>query len=350
MLSRKIFFLAFVLPLLLSCGAPAIPPTESIPVRETNVDTPVPTLVHLPVATIRPTSTPPAPTETALPPTIAPPATPLNTGTEMRDVIYCTMDGIPLKMDILFPYAGYGPWPMVLYIHGGGWISGSKLDHFGDVDVPALREAGYAAIAVSYRLAPNYRFPAMIQDVKCAVRYLRAHAAEYNLDPDRVGVRGASAGGHIVSLLATADNSAGWDVGEYLQYSSRVQAAVDMFGPADLADESFASMMSRLAPVLFGGAEVTPSMLALASPVTYISADDAPMLIMHGDQDALVPLKQSSLFYKALTAAGVPAELIVVENSEHGFQPLKGDFTIPTRAQITDLMIAFFDTFLKPPF
>lgn len=346
-LSRKISFLAFVLPLLLSCGAPSIPSAESIPVRATNVDTPVPTLIHLPAATIRPTFTPPAPTETALPPTIAPAATPLNTGIAMRDVIYCTMDGIPLKMDILFPFNGYGPWPMALYIHGGGWISGSKLDHFGDVDVPALREAGYAAIAVSYRLAPQYPFPAMIKDVKCAVRFLRAHAGEFNLDPQRIGVRGASAGGHIVALLATADESAGWDVGEYADYSSRVQAAVDMFGPADLADPSASNLLSRLGSFLFGTNEITDAMLRSASPVTYVSAGDSPTLIMHGDRDTVVSLKQSSLFYAALAAAGVPAELIVVQDGEHVFEPVDGDFTIPTRAQITDLMIAFFDKYLK---
>ncbi|MBV6397365.1 MAG: Acetyl esterase [Anaerolineales bacterium] len=343
-MTSKRFVLAFAVLILIACGVPPVPRMDAAPLIEDGLDTPVATLMRLPEATLRATAAPATPT---LPPTKRVPPTPLNTGIAMRDVIYCTNDGIPLKMDILFPFNGYGPWPAVLYVHGGGWIGGSKLDQFGDVDVPALREGGYIAVAVSYRLAPQYPFPSMIQDVKCAVRYLRAHAAEYNLDPDHIGVRGASAGGHIAALLATADESALWDVGEYANYSSRVQAAVNMFGPADLADASLAPALSRLGPLLFGTSDLTDALLHSASPVTYVSADDAPMLLIHGDRDTLVPLKQSSLLLAALTAEGVPAELIVVQGGEHVFEPVTGDFTIPTRAQITGLMLDFFNTYLK---
>lgn len=343
-MTEKRFIFAFAVLILIACGIPLPSPVETVHLFEDTPDTPVATLMRLPEATLRAADTPAAPT---LPPTERVPPTPLNTGIAMRDVVYCTNDGIPLKMDILFPFNGYGPWPAVLYIHGGGWIGGSKLDQFGDVDVPALRAGGYIAIAVSYRLAPQYPFPAMIKDVKCAVRYLRAHAAEYNLDPDRIGVRGASAGGHLAALLATADESALWDVGEYADYSSRVQAAVNMFGPADLADASFAATLGRLGPLLFGTSDLTDALLRSASPLTYVSADDAPMLLIHGDRDTLVPLKQSSLLYAALTAAGVPAELIVVQGGEHVFEPVNGDFTIPTRAQITGLMLDFFNAYLQ---
>jgi acetyl esterase/lipase len=307
-----------------------------------------PTLVHLPEATIQPPATSAPPPETRQPPTVTPPPTPLQTGMEMRDVVYCTTNNIPLKMDIQFPFRDRGPWPVVIYVHGGGWISGSKLDHFGDLDVPALREAGYTAIAVSYRLAPQYPFPAMIQDVKCAVRYLRAHAAEYNLDPDRIAVRGASAGGHIAAMLGVTDRSSGWDVGEYLDQSSRVQAVIDMFGPTSLTDRSAENLLALAGTSLFGDNSFSEHDLRLASPLSYVSADDPPMLILHGDSDAVVNLTQSKLFYRALVAAGVPAELVIVQNSGHEFEPVNGSPISPSRAEITQLMIDFLDRYLKP--
>lgn len=343
--SRKFLFLSIILLLALSCGLPPSPAFEDIPVVESTPTMISPTpMLQFEAATANIISTS---TETAMPPTQTI-STPLSTGIAIRDVTYCTMGGIPLKMDIFFPFLGNGPWPVVIYVHGGGWISGSKLDRFGDVDVPALREAGYITIAVSYRLAPRFPFPTMIQDVKCAVRYLRAHVGEYNLDPNRIGVRGASAGGHIVALLGTADESAGWDVGEYLEYSSRVQTVVEMFGPTDLTDESVKRLMRNMAPSLFGTENIEESMLVLASPVTYVGPGDAPTMIMHGDQDLLVDVKQAELFFNALITAGVPAELVIVKNSDHAFEPVEGDFTIPTRSQITELMIAFFDQYLKP--
>lgn len=308
---------------------PLLPTGTSIP----------PTLTATPFAPSTATVTP-----VLLTPTTAP--TPLTVGMVMREVTYCTMAGIPLKMDIHYPQTGYGPWPVVIYVHGGAWMAGNKLDPFGDVDVPALTRAGYMAISVMYRIAPDYPFPAMVEDVKCAVRYLRAHAAEYNLDPDRIAARGASAGGHIVSLLGLADASAGWDVGEYLEYSSRVQAVVDIFGPSDLTDEAFAADMNRELAAMFGIQTPTREMLRLASPITYIKPGAPPFLILHGDKDSTIKLKQSEDFYRALVAAGVPAELIVVRNGEHGFIPIDAEDTVPARAAITQIMISFFDKYL----
>ena len=334
---KKSALAGVLLILTLACGSVTPPASEPAPGYATTTLTPFapPPLTQTPL---------PA-TETATLPSTPP--TPLTMGMNMRDVTYCTMDGIPLKMDILYPFTGYGPWPVVIYVHGGAWIGGSKLDPYGDIDLPALRQAGYMAVSVSYRLAPEYPFPAMIQDIKCAVRYLRAHAAEYNIDPDRIGARGSSAGGHLVSLLGLADESAGWDVGPYLNQSSRVQAVVDTYGPTDLSDPAFFGLFRNAINALFRSRELTDELLASASPLTYISAGDPPFLILHGDRDEVVDLSQSQKLYDALVKAGIPAELIVVQGGGHGFKPLDDYYTIPTRAQITDLMVAFFDQYLK---
>ncbi|MBV6397378.1 MAG: Acetyl esterase [Anaerolineales bacterium] len=258
----------------------------------------------------------------------------------LADVTYCTMDGVELKMDFYYPETATQPLPVAMYVHGGGWRKGDKERGAGGAELPALQQAGFLAVAVNYRLAPEYELPAMIEDVKCAVRFLRAHADEYNLDPNRIGVFGGSAGGHLVSMLGTTDESAGFDVGEYLEYSSRVQAVVDMFGPVDLTD------------IVADDSETVQSALgdfdsALASPVTYVTPDDPPFLIIHGDADKLVPLEQSQSLLAALQAVGVPAELVVVTNAGHGLKPFQGLPISPSHVEIMELIVAFFEAQLQ---
>lgn len=253
------------------------------------------------------------------------------------DVTYCTMDSIPLKMDLYFPPQSDAPSPVLMYVHGGGWSSGNRQEIRGMRDLPIFTSAGYLVVAVDYRLAPTHHFPAMIQDVKCAVRYLRAHASEYNLDPDRIAAWGLSAGGHLVSLLGLADESAGWDVGEYLDQSSRVQAVVSMFGPVDL---TVLDPDSELMQTLFGVPYVDPADLVRASAATYISPDDPPFLIIHGDRDWVIPQAQSVNFDARLDAAGVPSQLVMVENAGHGFIPM-GKPLNPSVVEILQLMLAF---------
>ena len=155
---------------------------------------------------------------------------PAKLGTAERNVTYCTMNDLPQKMDIYYPASG-GPWPVIMYVHGGSWYQGDKAEGEG---WRGLNEQGFLVVSVNYRLGDyQTKFPAMIEDVKCAVRYLRAHASDYNIDPDHIGAIGASAGGHLVALLGTADESAGWDVGKYLEQSSRVQAVISLAGIAD---------------------------------------------------------------------------------------------------------------------
>lgn len=260
-------------------------------------------------------------------------------GAVEKDITYCTVDGVELKMDVYYPSENNGRFPVRMYVHGGGWSKGDKAQGAGAIEIPELQKAGFLVVSVNYRLAPEYVFPAMIEDVKCAVRSLRAHADEYNLDPNRIGVWGGSAGGHLVALLGTSDESAGFDVGEYLEYSSRVQAVVDMFGPTDLTVQFEGGYEG--ASRVFDGFDAT-----LASPVTYVTADDPPFLILHGEKDALVPIEQSEILLAALQSVGVPAELVPVVNANHSFKPDGGEIS-PSRREIAQLVVAFFEETLK---
>lgn len=309
--------LACGLPSALIAATPAAEPSAALPTADA-VSTPAP-----------PT---PAPTSLAFDAS--------KLGATDRDITYCTMDGVELKMDIYYPQTAEARWPVTMYVHGGGWSSGEKNAGAGALEIPALQSAGFLVVAVNYRLAPQYQFPAMIEDVKCAVRYLRAHADQYNLDPDHIGAWGGSAGGHLVNLLGTTDASAGFDVGEYLEYSSRVQAVVDMFGPADLTVPFEGGYES--ASRVFDGFDA-----ALASPVTYVTPDDPPFLLLHGDSDKLVPIEQSQELLAALQAAGVPAELVTVKNAGHSFKPAGSGPISPSRRQITQLVVEFFTRNLR---
>ena len=260
-------------------------------------------------------------------------------GTVQQDIIYRSRDGADLKLDIHYPNLVNGPVPTVVYVHGGAWIQGDKEEGAGTVDIPPLLEAGFAVVAVNYRLAPEYKFPAMIEDVKCAIRFLRANADRYGLATERMGAYGGSAGGHLVSLLGLTDSSAGWDSGEYAEYSSHVQAVVDMFGPTNLTGPFPAEAPVKCEDV-FGTCNVNDPVLRDASPVTWISADDPPFLILHGDKDEVVPLSQSETLHERLRDAGVDVTLVVVKNGEHGLWP-KADME-PSRSQLSKTIVEFF--------
>jgi acetyl esterase/lipase len=205
---------------------------------------------------------------------------------------------------------------------------------------------GYLVVSVNYRLAPQYKFPAQIEDVKCAIRFLRAKASNYGLNPEKIGVWGGSAGGHLVALLGTTDAGAGLEgSGGYSNQSSRVRAVVDFFGPAEL-NTMFRGHQLDVMENVFGVTDPESPVLKVAGPVTYISKDDPPFLIVHGDKDAVVPLNQSQILYDRLLAAGVPAKLVVVKNAGHTFTPTGGSIS-PTRIEITTMVADFFDKILK---
>jgi acetyl esterase/lipase len=246
-------------------------------------------------------------------------------------------------MDLYAPSgAAASPAPVAMYVHGGAWEHGSSaLGGIHAAIASQLVAQGFLVVSVNYRLAPQYRWPAQIEDVKCAVRYLRANASTYNLDPARIGVWGSSAGGQLVSMLGTAPPSAGYDVGQYTNQSSRVQAVVDMFGPADLTASGWGSSTASIVQQVFGvtGGHNDP-VLRKASPVSYIEADDPPFLIIQGAVDMTVPASQSEELAARLQAAGVPVTLVMVHNAGHGFAATGGPIN-PSLQQIERMTTSF---------
>jgi acetyl esterase/lipase len=252
-----------------------------------------------------------------------------------RDLTYCTVDGVDLKMDVYLPKAAAQTNPLAIFIHGGGWTSGDKRDGAGMADTPALLQAGFVVASLNYRLGPQYVFPAMIEDVKCAVRSLRANSAQYHVDPQRIVVWGLSAGSHLSLLIGLTDKDAGFDTGQYLDQSSRVSAVVDMSGPSDLT-KGFSPQFIQARDEVFPGYD-----LAKASPITYVTPDDPPVLILQGDQDHVVPLAagQAQDLYDALHAAGVPVQMVVVRGGPH---VLDAPGQEPSRAELTQMIVQFF--------
>ena len=256
-----------------------------------------------------------------------------------RDVVYSSPNGQDQKLDLFFPRAGEQPYPLVIYIHGGGWRNGSKTTGgwYGDVTDDLLNR-GYAVASIDYRLTPAAKWPAYIHDCKAAVRFLRANASKYNLDPNRVGTWGTSAGGHLVALLGTTDASAKLEGdGGNPEQSSRVQAVVDFFGPSDLTKMFRGGDRGQ---ETFGDAEA----LKQASPIEYVSKDDPPFLIIQGDKDPLVPVEQSRMLHEKLKAAGVESTLVVVKDGVHG---LTAAGLTPSKSETVKMVGDFFDKHLK---
>lgn len=272
---------------------------------------------------------------------------PLPPASTETDIVYATVGGVDLMLDVYYPNTWDAPAPLAVYVHGGGWTGGDKSSGAGMVDKDELLARGYVVAAVNYRLAPQHRWPAQIEDVKAAIRYLRANAARFGADPARIGAWGGSAGGHLVAMLGTADAAAGYDgSGDNLEQSSRVAAVVDLFGPADWTAADWGLARSLTAWQVFGATSPADPVLVAASPVTWVTPDDPPFLILHGDRDETVPLSQSVTLDARLRAAGVPSTLVVVRNAGHGFRPAGGDPS-PSRAELTRMLADFFDRHVK---
>ena len=262
-------------------------------------------------------------------------------GEILTDVPYCNADIASQKMDVYFPSAAYagGPWPALVYVHGGSWMHGDKSEAM--MFAGSMIAQGYVVFSINYRLYPEGKFPNMIEDVKCAIRSLRAHADEYNLDPNRIGAIGLSAGGHLVSLLGTSDSSAGWDVGEFPEQSSRVQAVVAMAPVTDLTQNFPDLDIEAMRSVGFGEDNIV-----LASPITHVTTDDPPFLLIHGDRDEVVPYEQSQLMFDRLAQANVPAQLVMVQRADHSLTAPDGS-AAPTFDEINQIIQNFLDTYLK---
>ena len=242
----------------------------------------------------------------------------------LKDLEYGKAGGRAMRLDLYLPEKAGKPLPLIIWIHGGAWMAGSKNE-----PSPALRftTTGYAVAQVGYRLSQEARFPAQIYDCKAAVRWLRANSAHYNLDPNKFAAWGASAGGHLVALLGTCGGVADLEGEDNdLKESSRVQAVVDWFGPTDFlhigdaeSDIPHNSPNSPESKLIGGPLLENKDKAAKASPITYVSKDAPPFLIMHGDKDRTVPFNQSELLYAALKKAGVDVTFVPVKGAGHGF-------------------------------
>jgi acetyl esterase/lipase len=280
-----------------------------------------------------------------------PPGAPAGTRFE-QDLKYA--DASPAqKLDLYLPpnSESSGPLPVIVYVHGGGWMGGDKK-HFPALPLVAR---GYAVASVNYRFSQEAVFPAQIVDCKGAVRWLRAHAKEYHLDSDHFAAWGDSAGGHLVALLGTSGEvkEIEGDVGGNLDQSSRVQGVVDFFGPTDMSlfwdhaepVENIFKAKRNESPItkLFGGAvETKKDLVRQANPVAFVSKDNPPFLIVHGDKDTLVPLAQSEILADALKKAGVEVQLEVLKGAGHG----GAEFGKPS---VRAAIVEFFDKHLKSP-
>lgn len=270
--------------------------------------------------------------------------------TSLADVTYSTIPGYrPMVVDIYMPPKKGGPKPLVLYIHGGGWVAGHTRHSGALANFPAvlakLASEGFVVASLEYRLADEAKFPAQLQDARAALRFLKGNAAKYGIDPARTGVWGGSAGGHLTALTALTCGVGYLDpAGLKAEAGSEcVQAAVTWYGVFDFGalarvrrdgnDPAGARLMGCKG-------ECQPESYALASPVTYIDAKDPPMLLIHGDEDQVVPVAQSHLAEARLKAAGVPVQSIYIPGVNHSFI---GKTAAETRAATLKATNATFD-------
>jgi len=257
------------------------------------------------------------------------------------DVVYAKAGDRELKLDLAVPTDGDGPFPCVVCLHGGGWRLGNKRDVRGWTEFLAGR--GYVAASVGYRLAPGATFPAQIEDVKTAVRFLRTNAEKYHIDKDRFGALGWSAGGHLACLLGLTDEACGFEGTECPGQSSRVQAVVDFFGPTDLSGfaKDASAQRGMIGPFVGAQYAETPAAHERASPIKYVSKDAPPFLILHGTKDGIVPIEQSRELAERLKEARVSYRLVEVPDEGHGWWSGRAG------AITTEETIRFLDSKLK---
>ncbi|MGB9847550.1 MAG: alpha/beta hydrolase fold domain-containing protein, partial [Desulfotomaculales bacterium] len=262
---------------------------------------------------------------------------------------------IPLRMDLLVPVSK-NPLPAVLFIPGGGFMSANK-DKLLQERI-TIAEAGYVVASIEYRVTPQSVFPAALEDVKTAVRYLRANASKYNIDVNHIAVMGNSAGGYLAALAGTTNGVKEFEGKEYPDQSSEVQAVIDLYGLSDLTQIGYGfpekvqkahaspsapeGMWLHGAAIFSSGGSVfdDPQKAAWANPITYVTEDDPPFLIFHGDKDVLVSPYESKILHEALVKKGVESTYYIVKNAGHG----TAHFGQPI---ITDLIIKFLNKHLK---
>lgn len=261
-----------------------------------------------------------------------------------KDIEYANPDEQHLQLNMARPKEGVGPFPAIICIHGGGFRAGTR-DGFNRLCIQ-LAEHGYVAVTVSYRLSPKYQFPAAVYDVKEAVRWLRANASQYKIDPQRIGATGGSAGGHLAQFLAVTGDVRGFEGdGGNADRSSAVSCVVNFYGPSDFTKSYGASVdAAEVLPLFLGGnLEQQRKRHIEASPLYWVTPNAAPTLCIHGTKDSYVAHEQAVWLIDRLQAADVEATLMSIEGADHGF----GGASPEVLAQIENARVAFFDRHLK---
>ena len=230
----------------------------------------------------------------------------LQAGPPATDIVYREVDGQRLMMDV-YPAAGRSARsPAVIVIHGGAWMSGNRQEM--DALCIALSQNGMVAATIDHRLAPGSKWPAMLDDARAAVRFLRANAARYGIDPERVGAAGVSSGAHLSLMLGLSGDP-----------SSRVMSVLNLFGPTDLTRDYSPFLAQAMSEQVLGKelADAREDIRAF-SPVTYVTSDDAPVFTVHGRADLIVPVVQAERLDRALSNAGVPHTMLLIDGMGHG--------------------------------
>jgi acetyl esterase/lipase len=279
-----------------------------------------------------------------------------NTYTKIADLNYANDALISHRLDLYIPDGATAPLPVIVWVHGGGWSIGSKELLATDYQLRYARN-GYALVSINYRLTGQAIFPAQIHDSKAAIRWIRANAAQYNLDPTRIGVWGSSAGGHLVALLGTSNDVVDMEgaVGTNLQYSSRVQAVVDWFGPTDFLQMDTQAIAQGCVGSTHNAAnspesilvgcpiQTCPTAVQRANPMTYFTPDDPPFFIQHGAADCTVPRGQSQILQTLMQNAGHDSAFTLIPGAGHGGTPFSAESNML-------LLDAFFNAKLRQSF
>lgn len=266
-----------------------------------------------------------------------------------RNVIYGMYSGLALVMDVYYPSESNGHG--VLQISGSGWTrplgyDARVLSHQGHVknDGEPLLAAGYTVFAINHRATPRFQYPSQVEDVQRAVRFMRFHADRFNINPDKIGAIGGSSGGHLVSMLGVLDGDENRpDESPINRVNAKVQCVVARAAPSNFIngqDASYFLGVREKERTVEGSMEY--QIAAEASPITHVTSDDAPILLVHGDADATVDISQSEIMYAKLKSSNVPSDLIAVKNGGHGFN--YGGHRPP---DIDEIQIAWFDKHLR---